>query len=393
MRRYITTLTICLLVLVTKAQDTYTVIVSCDGFRWDFPILYDTPTMNMMAQEGIQSDMQPSYPASTFPNHYAIATGLYPDHHGIVNNSFWDPDLQLLYATNSKETGKDPRFFGGEPIWMTAERQGVKAATIYWVGSDLNDDSRHASYWYDYGKPLISYEERIEKALEYLQLPEAERPHFIMVYFDEPDHTEHSFGPNSEQTRQAVKKADDAVGQLLSGIRKLPIADKVNFIVVADHGMALEDPSRVINPDDYLKAEWYDQMILGIPTSIFTKPAYRETIYNTLKDIPHLSVWKKEEIPAYLHYGTNHRIGDIVVAPDMGWEFRNTPRGGYGAHGYDPTDPYMHAIFRAVGPAFKEGYIARQFENVDIYPLICHLLGIQPAPCDGQFDRVKHILR
>ena len=392
MKRNITTLIICLLVLVVKAQETYTVIVSCDGFRWDFPIIYEAPTMDKLSKIGVQSDMQPTYPASTFPNHYAMATGLYPDHHGIVNNSFWDPDLQLTYAVGDKLTGKDPRFFLGEPIWVTAERQGVKTATIYWVGSDL-DNSRHASYWYDYGKPLISYEERIQKALEYLQLPEPERPHFIMVYFDEPDKTEHTYGPNSEETRQAVKKADDAVGQLYEGLMKLPIADKINFIVVSDHGMASEDPSRVVNPDDYLKPEWYEHMIIGIPTSIFTKPEYRETVYNTLKDIPHLTVWKKNEIPAYLHYGTSKRLGDIIVAPDMDWEFRNTPRGGYGAHGYDPTDPYMHAIFRAVGPAFKKGYIARQFENVDIYPLLCHLMGIQPAPCDGKLDRIKLILK
>ncbi len=385
---------LCLFSLIIQAQDTYTVLVSCDGFRWDFSIMYDTPTMDMLAKKGIQSDMQPTYPASTFPNHYAIATGLYPDHHGMVNNTFWDPDLQLTYSVGNPVTGQDPRFFGGEPIWLTAERQGVKSATIYWVGSDLKDDSRHASYWYDYAKkPLLTPDERVQKALEYLQLPEPERPHFIMVYFEEPDNTQHTYGPNCEQTRQAVKETDEAVGKLYAGLMQLPIASKINFIVLSDHGMALEDPSRVINPHDYLQPEWYDKMVISIPTYIFTKPQYRETVYNALKDLPHLTVWKKEEIPAYLHYGTNRRIGDIVVAPDMGWEFRDTPRNGLGAHGYDPTDVDMHSLFRAVGPAFKQGYIARQFENVDIYPLLCHLMGIQPAPNDGDFNRIKHILK
>ena len=385
---------LCLFSLIIQAQDTYTVVVSCDGFRWDFSIMYDTPTLDMLAKKGIQSDMQPTYPASTFPNHYAIATGLYPDHHGLVNNTFWDPDLQLTYAVGNPVTGQDPRFFGGEPIWLTAERQGVKSATIYWVGSDLKDDSRHASYWYDYAKkPLLTPDERVQKALEYLQLPEPERPHFIMVYFEEPDNTQHTYGPNCEQTRQAVKETDEAVGKLYAGLMQLPIASKINFIVLSDHGMALEDPSRVINPHDYLQPEWYDKMVISIPTYIFTKPQYRETVYNALKDLPHLTVWKKEEIPAYLHYGTNRRIGDILVAPDMGWEFRDTPRNGLGAHGYDPTDVDMHSLFRAVGPAFKQGYIARQFENVDIYPLLCHIMGIQPAPNDGDFNRIKHILK
>lgn len=393
MRKIITFITLAFIVLLVKAQDTYTIIVSCDGFRWDLPILYDAPNIDQIGKDGIQSDMQPSYPASTFPNHYAIATGLYPDHHGIVNNSFWDSELQQTFTVGDKVTGKDPRFFLGEPIWLTAQRQGVIAATIYWVGSDVAIQGQYAKYWHDYAGNLLSYEERVAKALEYLQLPKKERPHLITLYFDEPDHTEHTYGPNSEETRLAVKKADDAVGLLRAGLEKLPFADKINLIVVADHGMAYVSPEKNQKPSDYLKPEWYNQMIQGIPTSIFTKPEYRDSVYNSLKALPHLTVWKKEEIPAYLHYGSSKRLGDIIAAPDLGWQFQDIPRTGHGAHGYDPTDVDMHAIFRAVGPAFKQGYIARQFQNVDIYPLICHLLGIKPAPCDGQFDRIKHILK
>ena len=394
MKRFISFLIVCSFTLLLMAQqDTYTIIVSCDGFRWDFSIVYDAPNIDQMAREGVQSDMQPSYPASTFPNYYAMATGLYPDHHGIVNNSFWDPDLQKTYAVGDKETGQDPRFFLGEPIWNTAQRQGIIAATIYWVGSDVAVQGKHPTYWHDYNSTLLTYEERVEKAMEYLQLPEKERPHFLMIYFDEPDKTEHTYGPLSEETRKAVKKADDAVGLLRKELKKLPFADKINLIMVADHGMSEVSSDKNQKPSDYLKPEWYEHMIQGIPTSIFTKPEYRETVYNAIKDLPHLSVWKKEEIPAYLHYNTSKRIGDIIAAPDTGWQFQDVPRTGKGAHGFDPKDVDMHATFRAVGPAFKQGYIARQFENVDIYPLLCHLMGIQPAPNDGNFDRIKHILK
>lgn len=394
MKRTFTVWLFLCLALLLQAQDTYTIIVSCDGFRWDFPYVYDTPNVDQIAREGVKSDMRPSYPASTFPNHYAMATGLYPDHHGIVNNSFWSPELELTYAVGDPVTGKDPRFFLGEPIWLTAQRQGVISATIYWVGSDVNIQGQHPRYWFDYGSNLISYEDRVKTALEYLQLPEAERPHFIMLYFDEPDHTEHTYGPFSEETREAIKRADDAIGLLRKGLAQLPMADKINLIVVADHGMAEIHPIKNQKPSDYLKPEWVERMVQGIPTSIFTKPEYRDSVYNTLKQLPHLTVWKKEEVPAELHYNTSSRIGDIIAAPDLGWQFQDVPRTGHGAHGYDPAEPDMHALFRAVGPAFKTGgFVATEFHNVDIYPLLCHLLGIDPAPCDGDFERIKQVLK
>ena len=400
MKRFFRFLLVFLLVLGFSARvdakcppKRYVIVVSLDGFRWDYPQMYDCPNINAVAANGVSVAMWASYPASTFPNHWALATGLVPDHNGIVNNSFWAPDMQGFYSIGGPNKSVSG-YFLGEPLWMTAEKQGVRAATIYWVGSDLADPDRHATYWHDYGvQPLLEYEARIDEALSLLEKPKQERPHLIMIYFDEPDHSGHSYGPRSEEVRAAVKRVDDMVGRLREGIAKSKYASQIDLIVLADHGMTDISYDRCVNPYDYIKKEWFDIIMMGTPTSIFTKPEYRDSVYNALKDVEHLSVWKKEEIPAELNYGTSERIGDIVVAPDLGWQCSERPRSYPGAHGYSPLEPDMQPIFRAEGPDFKKGYVGASFRNVSLYPLVCHLLGLQPAPNDGSLDEVKQLLK
>ena len=371
----------------------YVIVVSLDGFRWDYPTIHKSPNIDKIAASGVSTAMWASYPASTFPNHWALATGLVPDHNGIVNNSFWAPDMNGFYAIGGPNKSISG-YFLGEPIWVTAERQGVKAATIYWVGSDLEDPNRHASYWRDYGdKPLLEYESRIGEVLSLLKRPKKERPHLIMVYFDEPDHSGHNFGPRSEEVRAAVKRVDDMVGLLRKGIAKLNCASQIDLIVLSDHGMTDISYDRCINPYDYIKKEWCDVIMTGTPTSIFTKPEYRDSVYNALQGVEHISVWKKDEVPAELNYGTSVRLGDIIVAPDLGWQIGKHPRSYPSAHGYNPYEPDMQPIFRAEGPDFKKGFIAASFRNVCVYDLICHLLGIEPAPNDGSLEEVKQLLK
>jgi len=371
----------------------YVIVVSLDGFRWDYPTLYASPNIDAIAENGVSTAMWASYPASTFPNHYAIATGLVPDHNGLVNNSFWAPDMDGYYSIGGPNKAI-PGYYLGEPIWLTAERQGIKAATVYWVGSDVPVLGKHASYWYDYSeKPLLEYEERIDRALAFLDLPKKERPQLIMIYFDEPDHSGHSYGPVSEEVREAVARVDEMIGRLREGIAKSRYADRIDLIVLADHGMTDISYERNVNPYDYIRKEWFDKIITGTPTSIFTKPEYRDSVYNALQGVEHISVWKKEEVPAELNYGTSVRLGDIIVAPDLGWQVGDRPRAYPGAHGYNPYEPDMQPIFRAEGPDFKKGFHAASFRNVSVYPLICYLLGITPAANDGSLEEVKQLLR
>lgn len=373
--------------------DNYTVIVSLDGFRWDYPLFYSTPNLDRMAEQGVSATMLPSFPASTFPNHYTMATGLVPDHNGIINNTFWDEKSRKHYTISGQETRYDPRYYLGEPIWITAQKQGLKTGVLYWVGSDIAIQGIYPTYykrWDD--APRYTFEERVSTVISWLKKPEAERPRLIMMYMDEPDGVGHNFGPKSRETGTVVAHLDSLMGRLFREIQQLPIAGQVNLIVTSDHGMTEISQQRVINMNKYLKKKWYRIVSGSTPTSIFTHEEYRDVAYQSLQKAKHIHVWKKEEIPAELNYGTSNRIGDLVVAPETGWQFTDNSRTGKGAHGYFPQEPDMQVIFRAIGPDFKKGYASEKFSNTDLYSLLALLLNIQPAETDGDQKRIRPLL-
>ena len=376
-------------------RDTYTVIVSLDGFRWDYTEAFDTPFFDQMAQQGVKAVMTPSFPSKTFPNHYTLATGLVPDHHGIIANKFRIRATGKQFSLSNNETRSDPQYYGGDPIWLTAKRQGVISATVYWVGSDVAVKGDHANYWKDYLQDRLTHEQRVEEIIRLLSLPEEQRPHLVMAYFEEPDHTGHECGPISMPTRRATERMDSLMHVLWINLQSLPIASNINFIITGDHGMTWLSKERIVRPKDYLKDEWITSIDNSFPSLIYaSKPEYVDSIYNALSSVDHIRVWKRGELPAYLNYGTNVNMGDLVVMSDIGWQFDNKPSKEMGSHGFDHTASDMWVAFRAVGPDFKSGYSRQNtFRNVCIYPLLCHLLGIDPSPCDGTFDEVRDLMR
>ena len=213
----------------------YTVIVSLDGFRWDYPAMYRTPNLDRMAADGVKAVMLPSYPASTFPNHYTLATGLVPDHHGIINNTFWDTKNKRQYSMGDSATRNNPEYYLGEPIWITAQKQGIKTGNMYWVGADIAIKNAHPTYYRPWNaKPFLSFEQRIDTVLTWLQKPEEERPGLVMLYFEEPDGSGHHNGPRSSQTGAVVQRMDSLMGVLRKKIEALPFAGDVNLIVTSD---------------------------------------------------------------------------------------------------------------------------------------------------------------
>lgn len=377
-------------------NDTYTVIVSCDGLRWDYAECYDMPFFDRLAREGVKAVMEPSFPTKTFPNHYTLATGLYPDHHGIIANSFRLDGTDRKYSIGSDEAARGINY-GGDPIWLTAKRQGVKTATVYWVGSDVKINGEYPTYWQDYKKkPLLKPDERVNKVIELLNMPEDKRPHLVMCYFEEPDHTGHSYGPNSKKTRQAAENMDSLLWTMWARLKALPeIGNKVNLIITGDHGMTKLSEERVVRSDHYIKKEWTKHIDGDSPALVYvSKPEYADSIINALQGVDHIRAWKKGELPEYLHYGDNKNMGDVVVLPDLGWVFSHKDKVIAGNHGWDPTMSDMLVGFRAIGPDFKVGYVrAGTFRNVCIYPLLAHLLGITPSPCDGTLQEVSDILK
>jgi predicted AlkP superfamily pyrophosphatase or phosphodiesterase len=380
-----------------KPFKNYVLLVSLDAFRWDYSKIYNTPNLNKLAKDGVKADrMFSSFPTVTFPNHYSIATGLYPDHHGLINNNFPAPDLGLFYRMGDRTAVENPSFYGGEPIWVTAEKQGARSASFFWVGSEAAVEGRQPAYWKKYDES-VTFGARIDTVLKWLAYPEAKRPELVTLYFDEPDHTSHSFGPVSTQTGKIVERLDSLIGVLRAGLAKLPEAKKINLIVLSDHGMAETSAERYVN----IKALVPERMVASISGGnpvylINAKNGKKDSVLMLLNKSKGLKAWSKDKVPAKWHYGTNPRIPEIVVVADSSWSIGTRPDGSSlrgGAHGYDNSNSDMFSIFYAAGPSFKKNYQFRDLNNVDVYDLICNILRLTPAKNDGDPSHTKGILK
>ncbi|MEO6174559.1 MAG: ectonucleotide pyrophosphatase/phosphodiesterase [Flavobacterium circumlabens] len=399
MRKFTTHLflfTFLLLTTFSHAQtnkDTYVVLVSMDGFRWDYGKQFNLPNLKQIAKEGVHAkSMKPSYPSKTFPNHYSIVTGLYPDHHGIINNVFYDAQLNESFSLSSNAKN-DSRFYGGNPIWNVAEQQGVKTASFFWPGS--NTDQKRPGIYKKYDDK-VSYESRMDTVIKWLQLPEKQRPHLITLYFDQPDHTGHDFGPLSAENKKVIIQMDSIMGQLSSKLDQLPIGKQINLIIVSDHGMADISNAKKVAILDYLKPEWLGyKAVINPIMSLQAKPGCQDSIAAALKKVPHIKFWRAGKLPKRLHYGTNTRVHDFVIEAEKGYSLVNDKdqkiKGG--THGYDNKNKDMQAIFYAKGPAFKVNKEVRSFQNVSVYPLIAHILGLKIDEVDGKFSEVEGLMR
>jgi len=371
------------------------ILISIDGFRWDYPSPYRTPNLAALAARGLHArEMIPSFPVLTFPNHYTIVTGLYPEHHGIVANTMVDPVMPVRFSMSNQAAVRDARWWGGEPIWVTAERHGLRSAAMFWPGTEAAIGSYRPSYWrpFDGKLPAAS---RTAQVLEWLALPEEARPSFVTLYFDDVDHAGHDFGPESMQLRDAVATVDRELGVLASGLRRLQLAERATIVVVSDHGMAPLSPSRVILLDDYIDTSQVTTFEVG--GFLAMAPRDGVPVAPIVDRLRHASarlrIYTREDIPVRLHYSTNPRIAPIIGVPDPGWavttraarQRRNDehrpPEAG--THGYYPSDRVMHAIFFAAGPEIRRGLALDSVNNVDLYNFLCGVLKLTPAPNDG----------
>ena len=388
---------------VTDLKPTV-ILVSLDGFRYDYLDKYQPPELNRIAKDGVRAKwMIPSYPTKTFPNHYTIVTGLYPEHNGIVENHVYD--FGEVFEMDDRKKVRDPKWWWGEPIWVTAEKQGQHASSFFWPGSEAEIGGVWPTYWRNYnGK--VPNDMRVDKILGYLDLPPDKRPTMMTMYFSETDDVGHEFGPDSEEIKYAVWEVDRYIKRLMDGLKARKLEDKVNVIIVADHGMAPVYIKQVTFLDDCFnfdlaeKILWTNEIV-----QIFPKPGKVDAIYDRIKDLKHTTCWKKEDIPARLHYNEGKRIAPIVCSTEESWMTTNhadydkwykdrddldRPRG---AHGYDNKYQSMMATFIAHGPAFKKGYVAEPFENIEIYNLMCKILGLKPATNDGNIEHIKGMLK
>ncbi|WP_407404456.1 ectonucleotide pyrophosphatase/phosphodiesterase [Chryseobacterium sp.] len=381
----------------------YVIMISADGFRPDYTKKYEAENLLKFSESGVEaSAMNPSYPSITFPNHWSLITGLYPAHHGLIDNIFYDYKRKEGYSISKKETTVDGSWYGGIPLWALAGKQGVVSASLQWVGSASNAGNFRPAYYYPYHEKF-SPNEKVEKVVNWLKMPEEVRPHFITLYFPEVDASGHHFGPDSKETQSAVQKIDEAIGNLVKKVGDLQL-ENVNYIFVSDHGMIkvegdtpLEIPEMLLNKDrfDYYNSQSLLRVYVKNETEV--KEVYKELQSN--KD-ENYTVYLTKKMPKYLHFSSKedryNRIGQITLIPKSPKIFlEKGKKTSVGKHGYDPKIvPEMKATFYAWGPAFKNSLKINEFSNVNVYPLVAEILGLNiEEPIDGNLKVLKKILK
>ncbi|MFC6269258.1 alkaline phosphatase family protein [Frigoriflavimonas asaccharolytica] len=388
---------------IAATKKPYVILISADGFRYDFAKKYNATNLLKLAESGVQGEsMLPSFPSITFPNHYTIATGLYPAHHGLVDNYFYDYKRKETYAMSDKTKVRDGSWYGGIPLWSLAEKQGMIAASMFWVGSESDAGGKRPTYYYNYHEKF-SPDDKVEKVINWLKLPEDKRPHFITLYFPEVDHDGHKFGPESPEAEQAVHVVDAAVGSLVAKVKELGL-ENMNFIFVSDHGMIKVAKEEAMDIPEILKDksrfDYYNSQTL---LRVFVKnPELVKETYKELKRSKNRNykVYLDSNFPKRFHFSEKDdlydRIGQILLVPKAPNIFlEKGKKTSVGKHGYDSKKtPEMRATFYAFGPAFKNNLKIKPFENIHVYPLIAQILGLKiTEPVDGNIKTLENTLK
>jgi len=374
-------------------------LISIDGLRADALDWGITPHLSQLAAQGVRAQwMNPSYPALTFPNHYTLVTGLRPDHHGIIHNSMEDADLGGFKVSQSDVVG-DGRWWGGEPIWVGAEKADLRSGTWSWPGSEAEISGVRPSHWrvYDGHVPAQQRAMQVAAWLEDPRQPVA----LAALYFDQVDKAGHDYGPQSAEYRHAITQVDAAIGKLVARLRRDGRLDRTNIVIVSDHGMATVQPQQVIAVEDMVPMDEAKVVSIGQSIGIAPRPGKEQAAADRLLGAhPQYDCWRRETLPARWHYGTHPRVPPIICQMHEGWDAlagEDVParHAGHvrGSHGYDPALASMRAVFIARGPSFVSGTTLPPFDNVDVYPLLTRLLDVPAAPNDGDPRTLQPALR
>lgn len=369
----------------------YVIMISIDGFRHDYIKKYRPPFLSSVVKKGIQAKSLTSiFPSKTFPNHYALVTGLYAENHGLVANRFYDPETGEDYQLGNSKVTTDGKWYGGSPLWLSVRDQGMLSSSFFWVGSDANINGHYPNYYVPYDGS-IKNRKRVEQTLEWLKLPEEKRPHYLTLYFSDVDSAGHRYGPDSEQVKEAIYRVDAEIAFLAEKAKELKLP--INYVIVSDHGMKAIDNDRKVYLRDYINIDKARFKERGPITLIYMKDKKDLKSYKkSLKKVPHTKIYERHELPKRFHYSKNPRSGDLILLADPGayiYPQRVKPKKGKhkgkghysgGTHGYDPSPkvtPDMGGIFLSFGPNVRRKGFIETFENIHVYPYVMSLLGLE----------------
>lgn len=393
---------------VAQEKQPIVILISLDGFRYDYVERFQPENITKLIQQGTAAQsLIPSFPSKTFPNHYTIATGMKPEHHGVVDNNFYNPTKDQQYSISNRAIVTDGSWYGGTPLWVLAEQHDKKSASYFFVGSEADIQGVRPSYYFDYDGSVPNLT-RIAQVFEWLQLPDDERPQMITMYFSDMDDTGHLYGPhNDEQLKKTLTRLDAELGALFEGVKSFDLP--ISIVLVSDHGMAEVAQEKLLN---------LEPLVEGIAARVVNSGALvhlhleegvdkEETIRLIESRGEHIHVINVEDREYYQDLSLHQDLmGDLLIIPDLGYYLTDSrglfryqnkgamaKTGNFGEHGYSPDYPEMHGIFYAWGPRIKQGFTIDSFENIHIYPLICELLGLPvPSDIDGRVEVLQAVI-
>lgn len=383
----------------SENERTPLLLISIDGLR---PLDVEnthTPVLDSLTAMGSLAEaLIPIFPTSTFPNHYSLVTGLYTNSTGIISNTMYDTEMDKWFRLSDRSAVSDGRWYGGEPIWVTAENADVRTATMFWPGSEADIMGVRPTRWYNYDGS-IPYEARVDSIITWLTIEDDTRPDFLTLYFSTVDSYGHRYGAGSDSVLSAISMVDGHLGDLVSRLSDEGIWPDINILITSDHGMVSLSEDKLVILDDLIDLD--DVNVINWSPVVMMQPAEgkKEEVYEALKQQEeHYRVYYKEDVPERLHFGAHPRVPDIVMIADLGWTITSKSfyeRRGIlaGTHGYDNKYPEMHTYFLAVGADIEQGRVIEPFESVHIYEFMCLLLGLEPAENDGDLSILKPILK
>ncbi len=384
---------------IDKGQQV--LLISFDGFRPDYLSKTETPNFDKLIQNGVTAEgLIPIFPTKTFPNHYAIATGLYPENNGLIGNSMYDPEMDARYSMGDRSAVENPDWYLGEPIWNTVQKAGKKAGTMFWIGSEAPIQNMRPAHWKSYDGSLPN-ETRIDTVLHWMTAIN-DPVDLGTVYFSFVDSQGHRYGPDSKEVVEYIQKADTLIGYLMNKLEQLDPAGSINLLIVSDHGMIEVSTDKKVVLDEYLDPDIID-IISYSPALMFNvEGGYEEDVYKSLKESEeNFKIYSKADIPERYHLKNNKRVPEFLMVAEEGFTINtqqyfdsrgNTYPSG-GAHGFDNANTKMDALFIAYGPAFKKGEKLGRIENVHLYEVMAKILNVNPAPNDGNINSVKEMLK
>ena len=380
------------------------ILLSIDGFRPDYLARELTPHLAAIAADGVRAEaMRPAFPSLTFPNHYSLVTGLVPDHHGLINNTMVDAEIPgERFTLRNRDAVENPAWWNdGQPLWNTMRKEGLRSATMFWPGSEAAIHGHHPDYWLTFNQEMTPAA-RVQQVLDWVDLPSAERPNFITLYFDEVDQKGHVHGPDSDEVNLALAHTDHAIGQLISGLKQRDAWRHTNLVVVSDHGMAKTPAGQSLALDDYVPRKLFELVTIGPLAGIEPRKGTAAALDAAMsKPIEHAQCWRKDKVPSRFRYGSHRRVPAWICLADEGWNIVDRElmrrygdrKANLGAHGYDPALDSMAALFIAHGPDFRRGVVIAELDTVDVYPLLARLLRITPEINDGNPETTRSLLR